>query len=84
MGTLVSALILNVMQKSMEEGAKSRLQLENLPQQDDDRSIKVAPSAFLCPHWATGQALPAGILVFVLRVSKATSVKIGDVLLANT
>lgn len=84
MGTLVSALILNVMQKSVEEGAKSRLQLESLPQPDDDHSIKVAPSAFLCPHWVTGQALPTGILVFVPGVSRATSVKKGDVLLANT
>lgn len=67
----------------MEKRAKSRLQLESMPDLDDDHSVKVAPSNFLCPPWVTGQALPTGILVFILRVSKATSVKIGDVLLAN-
>lgn len=70
--------------RARKKEAKSRLQLESLPQLDDDRSIKVAPSAFLCPHWVTGKALPTGIRVFILRVSKATSVRIGDVLLADT
>lgn len=70
MGTLASALILNVMQKSVEERAKSRLRLESLPQPDDDRSVKVAPSAFLCPHWVTGQALPKASLFSSLELAE--------------